>query len=255
MLPTLVVPSFIGLWCQVCPPLLANLLPSSPPSLPSHSQLQVTLSSVTLETELSRVESLGREASHEPRYHRIVPGPKAQAVWLGAWDEENVQITIWREQEIACVPRTHLIFWFKPVLYDVWKSQTKGGFELLQWGISTEMKCIYLHSSMRNWSNEFPTTRQTDLCIVIICKIGLASQNCVCVYFTMNILLLSTLYMFFDSWIIPSKAQRFRHFQNPKNGGSTTRRTLFCMILDVLQSHTVLLVSDPKTVELWAAAK
>ena len=61
----------------------------------------------------------------------------------------------------------------------------------------------------------------------------------------MNILLLSTLYIFFDSWIIPSKAQRFRHFQT-QNGGSTTRRTLFCMILDVLHSHTVLLVSDPK---------
>ena len=82
MLPTLVVPSFIGLLCQVCPPLLANLPPvRHQPFQATPSILQVTLSSVTLESELSRVESLGREASHEPRYHRIVPGPKAQAVW------------------------------------------------------------------------------------------------------------------------------------------------------------------------------
>eukprot|EP00438_Fugacium_kawagutii_P030570 Skav210929 [mRNA] locus=scaffold978:397446:402360:- [translate_table: standard] len=34
---------------------------------------QVVLSGESLEKELSRVESLGREASQEPRYHRIEP--------------------------------------------------------------------------------------------------------------------------------------------------------------------------------------
>lgn len=35
-------------------------------------QPEVVFSSLELEKELSRVESLGREASYEPRYHRIV---------------------------------------------------------------------------------------------------------------------------------------------------------------------------------------
>lgn len=49
---------------------------------------KVTLSSVTLETELSRVESLGREASHEPRYHRI------------AWREQMFDATLKEMQEV-----------------------------------------------------------------------------------------------------------------------------------------------------------
>lgn len=132
MLPTLVVPSFIGLLCQVCPPLLANLPPSSPPTLPSHSQHSAG------DAEFRDVGNGALpcgESGPRGQSRAALPSHRARAESTGCLEGWELGMKKMSKSPSEGNRKLHVFKNPFDILIQtstVWKSQTKGGFELLQ---------------------------------------------------------------------------------------------------------------------------